>query len=352
MVQRPGGANVAGRAPLGRSWSPRSPGRVSTATPCWAFAAFTACSSIAGIWDGEVTVFAYTATSANSRSLSTSWKKSLPISSLGTCPQIASTGACDFFASYRPLSRWIAPGPTVPMQTPRRAGELGLRAHREGGGLLVAYADPLDALLRADRVGDGVERVADDAPDLGDAVVGERGRRWTRRRWASLQPRHEHRPDPATRGVGPRLCGCSEPAEPAPRLAVMASPTTTTNRRDASGSGAEGSGWKQVAVVSVVTWLVICALVVGWGWLLTHPLESAIDPTDDDVARWFADQRDPDAHRRRERRHLPRRDDRRRRRLHGDRRCSSACSSGPGDRSSWWRSSRPASAGSTSSAPS
>ena len=99
VVQRPDGANVAGRAPLGRSWSPRSPGRVSTATPCWAFAAFTACSSIAGIWDGEVTVFAYTATSANSRSLSTSWKKSLPISSLGTCPQIASTGACDFFAS-------------------------------------------------------------------------------------------------------------------------------------------------------------------------------------------------------------------------------------------------------------
>ncbi len=119
-VQRPDGANVAGRAPLGRSWSPRSPGRVSTATPCWAFAAFTACSSIDGSWDGEVTVFAYTATSANSRSLSTSWKKSLPISSLGTCPQIASTGACDFFASYRPLSRWIAPGPTVPMQTPRR----------------------------------------------------------------------------------------------------------------------------------------------------------------------------------------------------------------------------------------
>ncbi len=73
----------------------------------------------------------------------------------------------------------------------------------------------------------------------------------------------------------------------------MASPTTTTNRRDASGSGAEGSGWKQVAVVSVVTWVIICALVVGWGWLLTHPLESAIDPTDDDVARWFADQRDP-----------------------------------------------------------
>ncbi len=31
---------------------------------------------------------------------------------------MASTGACDFLASYRPLSRWIEPGPTVPMQTP------------------------------------------------------------------------------------------------------------------------------------------------------------------------------------------------------------------------------------------
>ena len=67
-----------------------------------------------------MTVWLNTATSANSASLSTSWKKSLPISSRGTCPQIASTGACDFLASYSPLSRWIAPGPTVPMQTAER----------------------------------------------------------------------------------------------------------------------------------------------------------------------------------------------------------------------------------------
>src|SRR3954452_16286635 len=42
------------------------------------------------------------------------------MSSRGTWPQIASMGACDFFASYRPLSRWMEPGPTVPMQTPSR----------------------------------------------------------------------------------------------------------------------------------------------------------------------------------------------------------------------------------------
>ena len=52
--------------------------------------------------------------------------------------------------------------------------------------------------------------------------------------------------------------------------------------------------WKRVTVVSVVAWVVICGLVLAWGWLLTHPLESSVDPVDDDVARWFADQRNPD----------------------------------------------------------
>ena len=61
------------------------------------------------------------------------------------------------------------------MQTPERAGQLGLGAGGERAGLLVAHADPLDALLAADRVGDRVERVADDAPDVRDAEVGERG---------------------------------------------------------------------------------------------------------------------------------------------------------------------------------
>ena len=52
--------------------------------------------------------------------------------------------------------------------------------------------------------------------------------------------------------------------------------------------------WKRVAAVSVLTWLVLLGLILAWGWLLTHPLEGAIDPTDDDVARWFADQRSKD----------------------------------------------------------
>ena len=57
---------------------------LSTATPRSASAALTASSSNAGICSTEVTVRLKHATSANSWSLSTSWKKSLPISSRGT----------------------------------------------------------------------------------------------------------------------------------------------------------------------------------------------------------------------------------------------------------------------------
>jgi membrane-associated phospholipid phosphatase len=67
---------------------------------------------------------------------------------------------------------------------------------------------------------------------------------------------------------------------------------TTSSRRDPSTHD-RGGDWKQVTGVSVVAWVVICGLVLAWGWLLTHPLESTIDPWDDDIARWFEDQRTP-----------------------------------------------------------
>ena len=47
----------------------------------------------------------------------------------------------------------------------------------------------------------------------------------------------------------------------------------------------------RTAVLLVVAWLLILGAVLGVGWLLTHPLESSVDPWDDDVSRWFADQR-------------------------------------------------------------
>ena len=93
------GANRDGAVDFGSSRLPTSPGTVSTATPPRLYAALTACSSTCGSCSGELSVPRHTATSANTASLSTSWKKSVPISALGTCPQIARTGACDFLAS-------------------------------------------------------------------------------------------------------------------------------------------------------------------------------------------------------------------------------------------------------------
>ncbi|WP_228521087.1 phosphatase PAP2 family protein [Nocardioides islandensis] len=50
-------------------------------------------------------------------------------------------------------------------------------------------------------------------------------------------------------------------------------------------------GWAATAGLVVLAWVLICAVLVGWGWLLTHSLEKSIDPTDNDIARWFADER-------------------------------------------------------------
>lgn len=43
-------------------------------------------------------------------------------------------------------------------------GELRLGPGGEGSGLFVAHADPLDALVDAHGIGDGVECIADDSP--------------------------------------------------------------------------------------------------------------------------------------------------------------------------------------------
>ncbi len=40
-----------------------------------------------------------------------------------------------------------------------------------------------------------------------------------------------------------------------------------------------------------LVWVVLVLGVLAVGWLLTHLLESSIDPWDDDVVRWFADRR-------------------------------------------------------------
>jgi membrane-associated phospholipid phosphatase len=49
----------------------------------------------------------------------------------------------------------------------------------------------------------------------------------------------------------------------------------------------------RVALVLVVSLAALVLVVVAWGWLLTHPLESSVGRSDDDLARWFAARRTP-----------------------------------------------------------
>jgi undecaprenyl-diphosphatase len=44
----------------------------------------------------------------------------------------------------------------------------------------------------------------------------------------------------------------------------------------------------RAAVVLLVSFLLLTAVVVGWGWLLTHPLAHEVDPSENALAKWFA----------------------------------------------------------------
>jgi undecaprenyl-diphosphatase len=66
--------------------------------------------------------------------------------------------------------------------------------------------------------------------------------------------------------------------------------TATTGRSSSRGSD---DSWTRTAIWVVGIWVVMAAVIAGWGWLLTHSLQDSIDPTDNDVARWFADRRTP-----------------------------------------------------------
>ena len=52
--------------------------------------------------------------------ISASWKASVPIAADGTCPVIATTGTESIAASARGVTKFVAPGPEVAMQTPAR----------------------------------------------------------------------------------------------------------------------------------------------------------------------------------------------------------------------------------------
>ena len=52
--------------------------------------------------------------------MSTSWKASLPIIGRPTCPVIATSGTESSIASAMAVTKFVAPGPLVAMQTPTR----------------------------------------------------------------------------------------------------------------------------------------------------------------------------------------------------------------------------------------
>ena len=50
--------------------------------------------------------------------VSASWKASVPIWAIGTCPVMQMSGTPSMFAVARPVTVFVAPGPEVTRQTP------------------------------------------------------------------------------------------------------------------------------------------------------------------------------------------------------------------------------------------
>jgi len=49
--------------------------------------------------------------------------------------------------------------------------------------------------------------------------------------------------------------------------------------------------WPATVGLLVAGWAIVAGIVLGWGWLLTHPLEGSIGAGDDDFARWVSAER-------------------------------------------------------------
>ena len=78
---------------------------------------------------------------------------------------------------------------------------------------------------------------------------------------------------------------------------MIPGPATSPGRTDATptsrSSTASSRGWLGTSAMVLVAWAVILGAVLALGWLVTGPLRSGVDPWDNDVSRWFADQRTP-----------------------------------------------------------
>ena len=114
---------------------------------------------------------------------------------------MASTGARSTAASYRPVRRFVEPGPTMAKQPAGSAGELALGRCGEGGGPFVTDADvPEVALLDLAPEGIcepevGVARHPEDGVHPQATMVSAKTSE-TSRRWAGSggSPTHTSRP--------------------------------------------------------------------------------------------------------------------------------------------------------------
>lgn len=73
--------------------------------------------------------------------MSASWNASVPIAVLLTCPVMATSGVESMYALAMGVTRFVAPGPDVAMQTPAAAGAHRVALRRVTRALLVPDED-------------------------------------------------------------------------------------------------------------------------------------------------------------------------------------------------------------------
>ena len=174
-------------APAGRPWGCRpAPGPGGRSRP-----GGTPRRSAAGSPSASVTRKLCLVTGIVMPRMSASWKASVPIERLGTCPVIATIGTESMCASASGVTRLVAPGPGGGHADADLAGGLRVPGGRVPGALLVADQDV--AHLRVEqRVVGRQDRTARDAEDHLDADGLERADEALRAgdaRWPARRPR-------------------------------------------------------------------------------------------------------------------------------------------------------------------
>jgi undecaprenyl-diphosphatase len=70
-------------------------------------------------------------------------------------------------------------------------------------------------------------------------------------------------------------------------------PTRSTMTPSATRPASRAGSRPRTAGIALAAWALLLGVVTGLGWLITHPLRTAVDPWDNDLSRWFAGERTP-----------------------------------------------------------